>query len=70
MRLAADVVILRHLGDFSKPWALFYIGFIICWAIFGQNFYLVEALLGQSILSKWLFLAKIWALFYSNTWSH
>ena len=35
----------------------------------GSKFFLVEALLQQSILSKWLFLEKNRALFYSSTWS-
>ena len=46
------------LGQFFKSWALFSMIFIHFWAFFGQNFYLLEALLGQSILSKWLFFSK------------
>ena len=65
----SDAAILRHMGDFSKPCVLFSMRFIYCWAIFGQNFYLVVAF-EASVFSKWLFIAKIWALFNSNTWSH
>ena len=32
-----NAAILRHLGNFSRPWALFSIRLIYCWAIFGQN---------------------------------